>query len=734
MFRTYIPPADFNVEAAQFRPNPRRGAPEPPPPQIGFRLLQKRPLEGDAPTRVAMTVEMPAPKVRRTDRWERREYFRGAHSSGKKFNEQIKNLSNYDREYAAFDEKKRWSVPILDAAIEYAKKTNLPVMSETNILFKNRALEKNILFNYVSKFEGKYFKSGEVIIANANLDLPNETTETTITMAESNPSKLKIVLLLVSPVRDDNLKTTLAQALSKKKETITPDPVFNIPEIKIDYIAAGMAAPISGLITETGSTRPALEAGEDPESALATDPPPIATPAIDGASPDAEDEAPPPALEPPTTPDLDADGDGAVVPGADGDGAVVPGADGKKKKKRIPNTFFRGPDPKYRPLPSKADLDDAEIYYEQPETRDASKALVLQQKLEAFLNLVERNKQRRKEVMVAVLGGLQDARENIISNRLAVEEARVAEEKARAAEEEALAADVREKSAANELARKRKLVEIRAVRNTIETKEDWQREITETLTNLLKRAKPIKPSAEAIGARKEAVDAANEVVEAAESALPPSKVGAPTDLNATVNEDELESPTRGSRQRVIPKTPSSPIIDELVQATDANRTRLRELQSARIQETVNEQEGPTDEQLLTGKYRPEDFQKPPDLETARQSAINAYITHLASQAAKKKPLQEEVANYIIEMIAILTGRGVLKGDVDENVALIEAVINAAANQKDAKKVIFLKQLRAAGSGFEMGGNFKSAMDSIISASLIAQDTVNQQYLYAVRIR
>ena len=223
MFRTYIPPADFNVEAAQFRPNPRRGAPEPPPPQIGFRVLQKRPLEGDAPARVAVTVEMPAPKVRKTNNWERAEFFRGAHSSGKKFNAQINNLTIYQRQYMDNKNIDKWSIKILDAAIKYAKNADRPVDASTNRLFRNRALETNFSFDYVNTTRlEKFAKSakGVTVLASDSARLPNATLGQMLEFSERESASLNLFVLIATMQKLENAKTVLAQGSSDKGSTI----------------------------------------------------------------------------------------------------------------------------------------------------------------------------------------------------------------------------------------------------------------------------------------------------------------------------------------------------------------------------------------------------------------------------------------------------------------------------------------------------------------------------------
>lgn len=223
MFRTYIPPAEFNVEAAQFRPNPRRGAPEAPPPQFGVRLLQKRPLEGDAPTRVAVPIEMPAPKVRKTNNWERPEYFRGAHSSGKKFNAQINNLTIYQRQYMDNKNKDKWSIKILDAAIKYAQKADRPVDAMTNKLFRNRALETNFSFDYVSNFSRlenlSKTKKGVTVIGSDTSGLPNGTLDMMLQFSEKESAALNVFVLITTMQKLENAKTVLAQGSSDKGST-----------------------------------------------------------------------------------------------------------------------------------------------------------------------------------------------------------------------------------------------------------------------------------------------------------------------------------------------------------------------------------------------------------------------------------------------------------------------------------------------------------------------------------
>lgn len=710
MFRTYIPPAEFNVEAAQFRPNPRRGAPEAPPPQFGVRLLQKRPLEGDAPTRVAVPIEMPAPKVRKTDRWERPEYFRGAHSSGKKFDEQIKNLSVYDRQYAEFDVNKRWSIPILDAAIAYVKRTNLPVMSDLNSLFKNRALEKNVLFNYVPTTETKYLRTGQVVVSDANLEIPNATTEYFIDYA-SYARSLKLAILLVSPVKNDNLKTTLAQSVSKKRDSIMKDPsvTVNPPSVTVNPPAITFNPVIKNIVdmNTVGFTTPAKSAmTEDGTLASSTSP-------VVGE------------LSNLTSIGVDPVDSSTVIP------PITPAS--AKQLDPFLDTYvpFKTPETrtKYKPVVGVGE-DEREVFRAETLRRlgkvfeiNATNATSAKREgLERWVTRVieqRMEEQRAKEIaeqqMEKQMERIDVHRDNAIQNATnrqadrerqmeAFELSKLLKQNAKKQEKEARAREVALKREANKLLPPATADQVIAVADQV-----------------------IKDATAATASRVQG-----------DNIAPPDQP--PEDLSTTLNSSTNMSPTRElatvykpDMQTSAEKRLQAQQIRDERQSALATVPRMDEGEDDLNQTTEDLEQAAYDTKLITGKIRPRNLEAFPPLENLRRTKVENYLDQVVALAVNKGNTATD-RQYAQDLVGALTRNNILSGDAAENVKLMKLIIGTP--KKDARTTLKeqLKRLITTGSGFDVGGGFKENMDSIVSTSLIAEDSVNQQFLYVVLVR
>jgi hypothetical protein len=747
--------------------------------------------------RLDVPVEMPAPKVRKTDSWERPEFFRGAHSSGKKFNEQIKNLSIYQQAYLQNKDKDKWSVSILDAAIKYASKVDRPVDAQYNSLFKNRALETNAPFDYILNDERlmKLMKTdkGVTAIGNGTVRLPNATLELFLGESAKETLPLNVFVLIATPQKFENAKTVFAQGVSDKGSTIQP--TILQPKITINTLARPDEK--TGVAADPGSVDPTKASeGDDADTVvIPTDDPSKSKSSAEASDPTDPTKpterglvAPLPAGMPPSEPSFeklrtDAQLEREIKILED---RVVSLEDAIAQAE----IDIKGYEDVLKETEEDQEIDpEIKIALEQNVTLRQEKKLVLALTKQKILSL------KAKLDVQKIKYNRSDKPSRNLKLQKVLEYVKVTDR-----ESGLIRQALRAK-----LAQAKKLQNIynetveRAKQSIFDEGVQEKKElIGARLTEMLREIRALR-QAEADALKAQAEAAALEAQEEAEAATttpppiqpPTSDTTAPADgaprmppslvpRNRNAAEDDpasLDDSTLGDtgRARVQPLlTPAeTPIISEAIKGSAEKQQKLQDLQTNRAVVPMasleeDEEDGASGEQEPGGAKRVKIIELPQRevldqlqtklAEPLRSISIEAFtlsdpmqtpslltkLFKVLKEGGRGAPDKREIAKNAINDLyrakLFAEGRAGTGLSTDTIINAINKINQRTGKPTTETLIQYENELAARvqplyiGSGFMVGSGFAENMDSIVSASLIAEDAPNQQYLYVVHVR
>ena len=739
--------------------------------------------------RLDVPVEMPAPKVRKTDIWERPEFFRGAHSSGKKFNEQIKNLSIYQQAYLQNKDKDKWSVSILDAAINYANKADRPVETKYNNLFRDRALETNAPFDYILNNE-RLMKlittsKGVTVIGNGTARLPNTTLDLFLNESAKDKFPLNVFVLVATPQKFENAKTVFAQGSSGKGSTIQP--TILQPKITINTLTRDNK---TGVSADSKEVDPKASEGDDEDTVVL----PLGDPS---------------RLKSPAKPTETAER-GKISALLEGMPPSEPYFEKSRTELELEGEIQILKD-QVMALEENLAQTITNITGYQNVLAEAERAG--EEEDEEMIKALNENLTQRRGILLA----LELAKQKLSSLKAKLDVQKIRynrrDEPSRNLKLESVIDYVRTELQERLLRKieERKIMEeqMNKLRPLLASYKGQRKKraqarlekFLQDFTRLLKEEMALKKEAEAEAAALKAVEEAKALKAAAlkaqeeeDAAKAPPPIE-PKTGDATAPADEAPRPTpsivpRGvdpnpdpdgegddlddsttadaSLARVpTPSTPVSQTAQEMLQGSAGKREKTRELQEGRIPAPMTQliEEGEDEEEGEDGARRATRFielpqkevleklqaQSAPSLKTIGIEEFNlsdpmqtpsliAKLFKVLKDTSKGAPTKRGIARdfldnlYSAKLFAEKREGSTLATDAIMDQLKKNTRLDAATYKLYESELGARIQPLYTGKGFMVGSGFSENMDSIVSASLIAEDAPNQQYLYVVHIR